>query len=64
MVPAGGSGITPACRLSPRRPITRAPAALGAPSVHDLGMSDEVALRPVREDDLPMLEDAGPGKDG
>jgi RimJ/RimL family protein N-acetyltransferase len=24
--------------------------------MHDLGMSDEVALRPVREDDLPMLE--------
>ena len=25
--------------------------------VHDLAMSDEVALRPVREDDLPMLEE-------
>ena len=57
MVPAAGSGITPACHFSPRRPITRSPAALGAPSMHDLGMSDEVTLRPVREDDLPMLEE-------
>jgi RimJ/RimL family protein N-acetyltransferase len=34
--------------------------------MHDLGMSDEVALRPVREDDLPVLEELtqDPGRTG
>jgi hypothetical protein len=27
------------------------------PGVHDLGMTEEIALRTVREDDLPMLEE-------
>ncbi len=39
------------------RPIRHAAGTRLVPYMHDLGMTEEIALRPAREDDLPMLEE-------